>query len=307
METVPTEDIITNPSTSVRTSAENSNLTSVSPTQIRQRIRISSTHLSELNDQPGPSTLPRVNIDPVLPRVNLDHVLPQRNPSIQLRDVNPNNRINNPANDSDDDDDDDDDDDSNEEIERQPNVELHVTSRDVLEALQTIYAARAEERAEDNRQNSDPNDSETDRSQPTTFIIQTRSHSARTVLVISPRSTQRTVQDIPKNHKIHTNSRRLLNYLEEPNVGQGFIKEQSWSPDGRIICSPFAFGLRLLSFNDQCSELSTCDRSKPRPLYELVNNLCHKNTVVSTRFSPTHTMLVSGCLSGKIVFHQPIL
>lgn len=50
--------------------------------------------------------------------------------------------------------------------------------------------------------------------------------------------------------------RRLTHYIEEANVGRGFIKEQSFSFDGRLIASPFGFGVRLLAFDEKCSELS---------------------------------------------------
>ena len=43
---------------------------------------------------------------------------------------------------------------------------------------------------------------------------------------------------------IHRNTPRLTHYLEESNTGPGFIKEVSFSPDGRILCSPFGFGVR---------------------------------------------------------------
>ena len=47
-------------------------------------------------------------------------------------------------------------------------------------------------------------------------------------------------------------SQKLTHYLQESNQGRGFIKEVSFSPDGRIIASPFAYGIRLLAFNSDC-------------------------------------------------------
>ena len=100
---------------------------------------------------------------------------------------------------------------------------------------------------------------------------------------------------------------RLTHYIEEPNVGRGFIKEIGFNRDGRLICSPFGFGVRLLAFSDTCSELCDCVPERPVQLYELTANMTHTSVVVTTKFSPTHCLLVSGCLSGKVYFHQPVL
>uniref|UniRef100_A0A1B6LSV5 Uncharacterized protein n=1 Tax=Graphocephala atropunctata TaxID=36148 RepID=A0A1B6LSV5_9HEMI len=113
---------------------------------------------------------------------------------------------------------------------------------------------------------------------------------------------------VPKNHKIHQNVPRLSHYIEEPNVGRGFIKELCFSSDGRLICSPFGYGVRLLAFSPECSELSTCvPKDGAVKLYELGTNVCHADIVVSTKFSPRHCLLVSGCLTGRIVWHQPVV
>lgn len=100
---------------------------------------------------------------------------------------------------------------------------------------------------------------------------------------------------------------RLMYYTEEPNVARGFIKELCFSSDGRLICSPFGFGVRLLGFDPLCSELCDVVPSQPVRLYEVANCLSHSNIVVTCKFSPRHCMFVSGCLSGKVMFHQPVL
>ncbi|KAJ8317139.1 hypothetical protein KUTeg_005043 [Tegillarca granosa] len=100
---------------------------------------------------------------------------------------------------------------------------------------------------------------------------------------------------------------RLLYYTEEPNVGKGFIKELCFSSDGRIICSPFGFGVRLLSFDPHCRELCDCVPTSPVQLYEVGSCMSHANVVVTSKFSPNYCMLVSGCFNGRVVFHQPVL
>ncbi|XP_060071282.1 DDB1- and CUL4-associated factor 10-like [Ylistrum balloti] len=101
--------------------------------------------------------------------------------------------------------------------------------------------------------------------------------------------------------------KRLLYYADEPNVGRGFIKELCFSSNGRMVCSPFGFGVRLLTFDSQCSELCEVVPKAPVKLYELGSSMSHTNNVLTCKFSPTHPLLVTGCLSGRVVFHQPVL
>ncbi|OWF36502.1 DDB1- and CUL4-associated factor 10-like [Mizuhopecten yessoensis] len=101
--------------------------------------------------------------------------------------------------------------------------------------------------------------------------------------------------------------KRLLYYADEPNVGRGFIKELCFSSTGRMVCSPFGFGVRLLTFDSQCSELCEVVPKAPVKLYELGSCMSHTNNVLTCKFSPTHPLLVTGCLSGRVVFHQPVL
>ncbi|KAK7793791.1 hypothetical protein R5R35_013046 [Gryllus longicercus] len=111
-----------------------------------------------------------------------------------------------------------------------------------------------------------------------------------------------------KNAPIQKNTPRLTHYIEEPNVAKEYTKELSFSPDGRLICSPYDCGLRILAFSPNCSELSVCcPVDGPVQLYEVARNISHDNVVVSTAFSPRHHLIVSGCLSGKILWYQPVL
>ncbi|CAH1258046.1 DCAF10 [Branchiostoma lanceolatum] len=105
----------------------------------------------------------------------------------------------------------------------------------------------------------------------------------------------------------HQTRPRLTHFIEEANVGRGFIKELCFSDDGRLVCSPFGYGVRLLAFDPKCSELCDCHPDTPVQLYEVKTVVTHADTVLTTKFSPVHCMLVSGCLSGKICFYQPAL
>ncbi|XP_063831649.1 DDB1- and CUL4-associated factor 10 homolog [Ostrinia nubilalis] len=111
-------------------------------------------------------------------------------------------------------------------------------------------------------------------------------------------------------HYIRQNRDRLLYYIEETNEGKGFIKELCYSKDGRIVCSPFGRGMRLLALDDSCSELSALawseGRGGARPMREAGQVLgLHQDLVVSSKFNPRHHMLVTGCLEGRIVWYEP--
>ncbi|XP_072439802.1 DDB1- and CUL4-associated factor 10 isoform X2 [Chiloscyllium punctatum] len=97
----------------------------------------------------------------------------------------------------------------------------------------------------------------------------------------------------------------LTHYIEEANVGRGYIKELCFSPDGRLICSPFGYGIRLLGFDSQCNELCDCLPREPTALQEVRTIYSHSDVVLTTKFSPTHCQLASGCLSGQVYLYQP--
>lgn len=111
---------------------------------------------------------------------------------------------------------------------------------------------------------------------------------------------------LPKK-SIPQNVRRMLYSIEQPNEAQGLIKEECFSSCGRLICSPYGTGFRLLSFSPDCLELpqALMHQNGSNKLNELRYFECSGDIVVSTRFSPIQPMLCSGCLSGKIIWHQP--
>ncbi|XP_076759821.1 DDB1- and CUL4-associated factor 10 homolog [Xylocopa sonorina] len=174
------------------------------------------------------------------------------------------------------------------------NIDIHVSTTDVWEAHVAIREARLR-RERDWLSRASNN---------TVVIIGDRIRVQN-----RNRQGQQTMYAIPRNRMIHQNTPRLTHYIEEPNVGSGYIKELCFSADGRLICSPYGYGVRLLAFSSDCSELSNCvpPYNECIKLHELAMNVSHSGIVVSTKFSPRHCLLVSGCLSGKIVWHQPVL
>ena len=138
------------------------------------------------------------------------------------------------------------------------------------------------------------------------FVLQSNTQGRRVLnLTYMDRYSAHEKSELQK--KIHMNAKRLIGYAEECNVGRGFIKEVGFNADGRLICSPFGFGVRLFAFDSDCHELCDCVPASPVKLYEVTCSLAHCNCVVATKFSPTQNMVVSGCLDGKIAFHQPVL
>ncbi|XP_051504806.1 DDB1- and CUL4-associated factor 10 isoform X1 [Myxocyprinus asiaticus] len=100
-------------------------------------------------------------------------------------------------------------------------------------------------------------------------------------------------------------SLRLTHYIEEANVGRGYIKELCFSPDGRLICSPYGYGVRLLAFDENCAELVDCMPVRTALLREVRSIYSHSDVVLTTKFSPTHCQFASGCLSGRVALYQP--
>lgn len=111
---------------------------------------------------------------------------------------------------------------------------------------------------------------------------------------------------MPKK-SIPQNVRRMLYSIEQPNKGRGLIKEECFSSCGRLICSPYGSGFRLLAFSPDCLELphALMQQNESHKLTELKYFKRHKDIVVSTRFSPTQPLLASGCLQGQIIWYQP--
>lgn len=140
-------------------------------------------------------------------------------------------------------------------------------------------------------------------------IISARTLNRRAhATILAPNASYRQIEPgTPDPPRIYRNLDRLTHYREELNVGPGFIKELCFSPDGRIICSPYECGIRFLSFNQDCSEMSSAISDNPQPLHELKVIVHHSNLVVTTKFSPNNFMLASGCLEGNVNFYQPAL
>ncbi|KAI5713615.1 hypothetical protein M8J76_002251 [Diaphorina citri] len=131
------------------------------------------------------------------------------------------------------------------------------------------------------------------RSQEQVFVVTDRSNNPSSTTAAPSSTSQQSrankasgkanKKPAPKKSFVQ-NKPRLTHYVEELNVGRGYIKELCFSSDGRLICSPFSYG----------------------QLFELTSSSNHSDIVLSCKFSPKHNILASGCLNGRIVLYQPV-
>ena len=84
---------------------------------------------------------------------------------------------------------------------------------------------------------------------------------------------------------------------------------QSFSPDGRVLCVPEGRHTRLLAFDENCQEPVMCQDQgqEPKEMTELCVTEGHEYLVLATKFSPRGHLLATGCIDGQVKFHQPVL
>ncbi|CAD5112042.1 unnamed protein product [Dimorphilus gyrociliatus] len=100
----------------------------------------------------------------------------------------------------------------------------------------------------------------------------------------------------------------LTHYHKESNVRRDFIKEISFSCDGRVIASPLAKGFRLFGFGTDCphyAPIKLNDITELTTIYEHYDR--SEGYVYTAKFSPTDYHLVIGCSKGTVKFCYPRL
>ncbi|XP_018785597.1 PREDICTED: DDB1- and CUL4-associated factor 10 homolog [Bactrocera latifrons] len=157
------------------------------------------------------------------------------------------------------------------------------------------------------RESSDDSGSSSDESTPRINSSNVAHHQPTEISPVAPRASGNQSEG-----KIFQNPKKLTYYIKELNKENTFIKEPCFSSDGRIICSPYATGVRLLGFSKDCSVYPhhsnySSSKRQAQPLSEIKTIRAHSDIVLSTRFSPREPLLVAGCRSGKIVWYQPNL
>ncbi len=107
-------------------------------------------------------------------------------------------------------------------------------------------------------------------------------------------------------------------YVDEdsPSDALNFIKEISFSRDGRVLASPYENGVRLLAMDSLCT---SADEYFDDQFHSMEKSLCsfefeelgvcygHTAPVLACRFAHNDCLLATGCLAGKVKFHYPQL
>lgn len=99
---------------------------------------------------------------------------------------------------------------------------------------------------------------------------------------------------------------QLLRFMEEPDVAKEYIKEPSFSYDGRVVSSPFGNAVRLFAFNENLDQMNNKEKNTSK-FYEAGFMTGHKRPVLCTKFAHSKIFLASGCLAGNVSFYQPKL
>lgn len=121
---------------------------------------------------------------------------------------------------------------------------------------------------------------------------------------------------------IRDSSERYLKYADEysPDDALDYIKECGFSPDGRVLASPYAtseaHGVRLLAVDSKCTPMETyydsrffsSEKAASCCDFEVVGTLCgHSSPVLACAFAHHDMMLSSGSMEGHVLFHRPQL
>ncbi|RDD44391.1 DDB1- and CUL4-associated factor 10 [Trichoplax sp. H2] len=105
---------------------------------------------------------------------------------------------------------------------------------------------------------------------------------------------------------------QLTHYKVEANFRPSvdYIKEISFGADGQVICSPYGFGVRLLSYDHNCCPYEFSEPLKRKSHYPTELNTLqllhgHMEACLTSRWSPVHMLIASGGLDGNVIFHEP--
>ena len=122
----------------------------------------------------------------------------------------------------------------------------------------------------------------------------------------------------PSSVPIVHDERNYLKYTDEFSDEESLdiIKEIHYSPDGKVVASPYRTGVRLLSVDADCTSADvffddrfhSLERGLCSPDMDVAHELSgHKATVLTCRFAHHDMLLASGCFEGVVLFHQPQL
>nr|CAB3236285.1 DDB1- and CUL4-associated factor 10-like [Phallusia mammillata] len=116
---------------------------------------------------------------------------------------------------------------------------------------------------------------------------------------------------------------------EDGSENVEYIQEICYSPCGRLIASPFGYGIRVMALDSSISDYRSHISSRvserhqwddasdkvlpsyvdvePQQLHDVAYCFGHRSMVLSTCFSPTHMQVASGSKNGQIIIHETVL
>ena len=108
--------------------------------------------------------------------------------------------------------------------------------------------------------------------------------------------------------------KRVLTVKEHEFYARDFIKEITFSPDGRLIATPLSNTVKLLAATSECPNFDAYFHN-PMENASLPSELCdlqcplieHQSPVLCCAFAPRDVLLATGCMDGEIRIHQPVL
>lgn len=118
--------------------------------------------------------------------------------------------------------------------------------------------------------------------------------------------------------RIQQTTQNFLKYVDEFSEPESYdyIKEICFSPDGRILASPYKDGVRLLAVDSWCTPMDlyfdprfhSSEKSLCNPDFEEVA-ICkgHSSNVLTCKFAHHDLIVGTGCMQGKVLFHKPQL
>ena len=114
-------------------------------------------------------------------------------------------------------------------------------------------------------------------------------------------------------HNYYNTSKHFLNTISE-NSGEGaaeYIKEISFSPDGRLLVSPHQNGVRLLAVDTNCTNIDQYyrDNSTSEGEFKIIS-VCEEacsTPVLTSRLSSDIMCLAAGSCKGTVQFYSPQL
>ena len=111
-------------------------------------------------------------------------------------------------------------------------------------------------------------------------------------------------------------TKNYIRYVDERSHEDtaNYIKEISFSRDGRILASPHQEGVRLFAIDRECTPIDLYfderfhseEKSLDSLDFNLVQtNLGHTSSVLTCKFAHHDLLLGTGSLGGQVVFHKP--